>query len=257
MKYKRKSDDEETTYWLSYSDMMAALLLVFVLIIYFTMLQAKMQYETKEAELVEQQKLMEEQKALLAEQESIMEEQQKQLDDIVGVRADLIEALKEEFNGTDLSVSVDSQTGAITLDSSILFDVNKSELKESGQEFLEKFLPRYLNVILGDRFNEYISEIIIEGHTDTNGTYLYNLQLSQNRALAVASFCLQDNNAVLSNKQAEELRAIVTANGKSYSNPIYNSDNTVSLEASRRVEFKFRLKDEEMVEEMIKILNAE
>ena len=41
MKYTRKSEDEETTYWLSYSDMMAALLLVFVLIISFTMMQAK------------------------------------------------------------------------------------------------------------------------------------------------------------------------------------------------------------------------
>ena len=51
---RRKSEDEETSYWLSYSDMMAGLLLVFVLIISFTMLQAKSQYEAKEEELAEQ-----------------------------------------------------------------------------------------------------------------------------------------------------------------------------------------------------------
>ena len=70
-KMKHESDNEETTYWLSYSDMMAALLLVFVLIISFTMLQAKKQYEDKEKQLEEQQNM-------LVEQQEIMEQQQKQ-----------------------------------------------------------------------------------------------------------------------------------------------------------------------------------
>ena len=48
----------------------------------------------------------------------------------------------------------------------------------------------------------------------------------------------------------------MTANGRSYSNLIYDEDGKENQEASRRVEFKFRLKDEEMVEEMIKILNG-
>ena len=34
----------------------------------------------------------------------------------------------------------------------------------------------------------------------------------------------------------------------------YNEDGTVNMEASRRVEFKFRLKDAEMIEEMSSIL---
>ena len=52
-----------------------------------------------------------------------------------------------------------------------------------------------------------------------------------------------------------DLQKIVTVNGRSYSDPIFNSDGTVNLDASRRVEFKFRLKDEEMIGEMIKILS--
>ena len=51
MKRRRKTDGE-TTYWLSYSDMMAGLLLVFVLIIAFTMLHAQMQYDEKQTELI-------------------------------------------------------------------------------------------------------------------------------------------------------------------------------------------------------------
>lgn len=267
-RHRRKSQNEEMSYWLSYSDMMAALLLVFVLIISFTMLQAKKQYENRTKELEVQEKLIEEQQKVMDEQKKTMEkqqttmdqqkktmdQQQEQLDRIIGVKSKLIEDLKREFSDTDLKVSVDSQTGAITFDSSILFDVDKYDLKPSGEEFLEAFLPRYLNVLLQDTYNPYISEIIIEGHTDTNGTYMHNLKLSQERALSVATFCLKDDSSILSSEEKERLRSIVTANGKSFSNPIYNPDGSVNLDASRRVEFKFRLKDEDMVNEMIKIL---
>ena len=250
------SNDEETSYWLSYSDMMAALLLIFVLIISFTMLQAKKQYESKEQELVSQQMLIEEQQRKMEDQQKKMEEQQEQLDRIIGIRSELIAALRDEFEGSDLKVSVDPQTGAITFDSSVLFDSNKYDIKETGVEFLNSFLPRYFSVLLKDQFREYISEIIIEGHTDTRASYMYNLELSQQRALSVAKYCLDQDTSALSEDQIDDLQKIVTANGRSYSDPIFNEDGSVDLDASRRVEFKFRLKDEEMVEEMIRILNS-
>ncbi len=301
-----KGRDSETTYWLSYSDMMAGLLLVFVIIIAVSMLHAKMQYDEKELELAgkeeellirsdeleserdvvakqkatldEQQKMLNAQEEALAEQgekiaiqektlkeqhellnklEAIMSEQQQKLDDIIGVRAELVEDLKEEFEDSDLKVSVDEKTGAITFDASILFDYNKSVLKESGKDFLSKFLPRYADVLLSDKYKDNISEILIEGHTDTEGKYLFNLELSQKRALAVASYCLDDNSGVVDDEQLEALRELTSATGKSYSNPILDEEGEVDMEASRRVEFLFRLKDEEMVREMIEILSDE
>ena len=244
------AEEEETSYWLSYSDMMAGLLLVFVLIITFTMLQAKAQYEEKEEQLIAQQEL-------LLEQQEIMVQQQEQLDKVIGVRGDLVQALKEEFEGTDLKVTVDEQTGAITFDSSVLFDYNKSDIKQAGVDFLREFLPRYFKVLLDPAFKEYISEIIIEGHTDINGGYMYNLDLSQKRALSVAAFCLNETNNFISNEEVLALREIVTANGRSYSAPVKDSEGNVNMEASRRVEFKFRLTDEEMITEMMKILNGD
>ncbi len=298
--------DTETTYWLSYSDMMAGLLLVFVIIIAVSMLHAKIQFDEKElqlsdkeqelmvrsdelenergivatqkATLDEQQKMLNAQEEALAEQgekiaiqektlkeqhellnklEAVMSEQQQKLDDIIGVRAELVEDLKEEFEGSDLKVSVDEKTGAITFDASILFDYNKSVLKESGKEFLSKFLPRYADVLLSDKYEDNISEILIEGHTDTEGKYLFNLELSQKRALAVASYCLDDNSGVVDDDQLEALRELTSATGRSYSNPVYDEEGDVDMEASRRVEFLFRLKDEEMVREMIEILSDE
>lgn len=256
-KKKYRPEEEETSYWLSFSDMMAGLLLVFVLIITFTMMQSKMQYEEKTKQLEMQEALAKEQQALVEQQQQVLEQQEEKLDQIIGVRSELVEALKEEFDGTDLKVKVDPQTGAITFDSSVLFDVNKSDIKQAGEAFLAEFLPRYFSVLLDPQFSEYISEIIIEGHTDTNGSYLYNLELSQERALSVASFCLAEDNELVTNEEMQELRKIVTANGRSFSNPILDLSGNVDLDASRRVEFKFRLRDEEMVDEMMNILSSD
>ncbi len=303
---RRRNTDGETTYWLSYSDMMAGLLLVFVLIIAFTMLHAKIQYDEKQTELIgkeqellvqadelenerdivakqkttldEQAKMLNAQEEALAEQgekiaiqeetlreqhellnklEAIMSEQQQKLDDIIGVRAELVEELSREFSDSDLKVSVDETTGAITFDSSILFDYNKSVLKPSGKEFLAEFLPRYADVLLSPKYKDNISEILIEGHTDTEGSYITNLGLSQKRALAVAEYCLSEKSGILTERQLEDMRKIISASGRSYSNPIYDEDGEIDMEASRRVEFLFRLKDEEMVREMLEILSKE
>ena len=48
----------------------------------------------------------------------------------------------------------------------------------------------------------------------------------------------------------------MTANGRAYSDPVYDSDGKIDMDASRRVVFKFRVKDEEMIEEMQKILGG-
>lgn len=294
---RRRQRDTETTYWLSYSDMMAGLLLTFVLIISFTMLHAKMDYDEKtleltgkEQELSVKAKELEEERALVSEQEeqlnaqeealaeqgekiaiqektlreqhelldkleAVMSEQQQKLDNIVGIRAELIQDLSREFGNSDLKVSVDEKTGGITFDASILFDYNKSDLKPSGEDFLSDFLPRYVEVLLDPKYKDNISEIIIEGHTDTEGKYLFNLELSQKRAMAVAQYCLGDKSDILSEEELVEMRKLVSATGKSYSNPVYDKKGEVDMEASRRVELLFRLKDEEMVREMMEILS--
>lgn len=245
-KKNKTKEQDEVTYWQSYSDMMAAMLLVFILIISFTISDAKRVFEEKQEEVNQKQEE-------LKKQQETMKQQQDKIDKLVGVRGELIESLKVTFEGTDLKVDVDPQTGAIMFDSSVLFDYNEYALKKTGQDFLTKFLPRYFSAILDKDYIEYVSEIIIEGHTDTNGTYFSNLELSQKRALSVAKFCLSDN-SVLGKERVNALRSMVTANGKSYSNPIYNKDGTVNMDQSRRVEFKFRLKDEEMIGDMKDIL---
>ena len=192
---------------------------------------------------------------LLEEQQYALSMQQQRLDDLVGVRTQIIRELTSALNAADLKASVDSNTGDIVLESAVFFDFGKNNIKQGGREFLQRFIPVYLGVLLREEYRDYLGEIIIEGHTDTDGTYLTNLKLSQERALSVATFCLEMPE--LSEKQLSYFRDILTAKGRSFSDPIYAADGSVNKDASRRVEFKFRMKDSEMIDEIRQILANE
>lgn len=71
-----------------------------------------------------------------------------------------------------------------------MFDYDQAELTDAGKQALEQILPIYCKVLLQDDYMKYLAEIIIDGYTDTDGDYSYNLQLSQQRSLAVAQYLL-------------------------------------------------------------------
>ena len=197
-----------------------------------------------------QQSKIEEQAALLAAQQS-------EIDKLIGMRSRIIEELRDELRGAGLDAVVDKNTGAIAFTGAVLFDSGKNQLKDSGKALLNAFIPVYIRTLMSGEYEDYIGEIIIEGHTDTAGSYLTNLALSQERALAVATYCLSGEMTGLSYQEKQMLQGILTANGRSYADPVYMADGvTVDMEASRRVVFKFRMKDSEMIEQMSAILEG-
>ncbi len=215
------------------------------------------QLEAATAAQATQQLALDAKDTQLSAQQALMDSQQQRIDALVGVRTQIIESLSEELRGANLNVVVDEQTGAITLKGAVLFDVNESALKVGGMDLLESFIPVYVRTLLKGGNKDYVAEIIIEGHTDTDGPFLVNLMLSQERAYAVAQYCLQDGFGGLTAEERDLLRTIVTANGRSWSNPVLNADGTVNKDASRRVEFKFRLKEAEMINEMRVIMESQ
>jgi len=257
--------------WISYSDMMAALLLIFVLILTYSLYQYFTMLETKTAELEEQQRLLltqqtlallqaqlaEKENALAAAQDKLEEqqvalaEQARRLDELVGVRTNIIRDLSASLTAADLKAKVD-ENGSIVLDSAVLFGYASSEITEQGKALLNRFVPVYLNVLMSEKYSDFLGEIIIEGHTDSAGTYEVNLKYSQDRARAVALYVLSIPG--LTRAQKNLLQQILTATGKSWANLVYDEYGHEDAEASRRVEFKFSLKDADMIEEMQRIL---
>ena len=297
--------------WISYSDMMAALLLIFVLILtyslwqYFTMLETKTkelndqqvildqqaldlqlardELDDKEARLVIIQgdlddlkvKLDDQEKTLsdlqivlsakeadlesatlkLQEQKDLLNAQALRIDNLIGIRTTMIRDLSTSLSAASLKAAVDPNTGDIMLDSAVFFETGRAEIRQEGKDLLDRFIPVYLDVLLRDEYADYLGEIIIEGHTDSSGSYESNLKLSQDRALQVALYCLRMPS--LDSARKQQLQKILTAKGRSYADLIYNSAGLEDPQASRRVEFKFSLKDSEMIEEMNRILSGD
>lgn len=256
-----RRNGEEVNYWQSYSDLMTALLLMFMLITLAISLKAQSDYKKDldkraayEAELEAQKKRLEENEEKRQADEKIMKKQEQKINDLIGIKAQIIEDLSKAFDDCNLTVQIDSNTGSITFASSVLFDYDSDMIKPSGKKFLDEFLPIYINSILSDKFKDYISEIIIEGYTDNEGEFIYNLELSQKRAFSVSKYCLENPQLFENSVDFEHLKSILTTNGKSMSNLVLDENGNVNAEASRRVEFKFRLKDDEMINEMKNIL---
>lgn len=312
MRRKKKAENNGFNVWRSYSDMMAGVLLLFVLIMCVTLFQAQKSYneslqerdekialqeeytqelldkqnaldkkdetlqnqdaqlKTQDEKLAEQEqqlaalaaKLKEQESTLNAQQSALdektaqLKDQQAQIDQIIGVKADVIEALKNEFSKNNINVDIDAQTGALTLEASVMFDYDQAELTDAGKQALEQILPIYCKVLLQDDYMKYLAEIIIDGYTDTDGDYSYNLQLSQQRSLAVAQYLLDIQGNFLDATQSQNLEKYLTVNGHSMANPVLDANGNVDKDASRRVEVKFRLKDEEMIDELNQLLSS-
>ena len=210
---------------------------------------AQEQLATREGELESAQEQ-------LASQQGELENQQRQIEQLIGMRPRIISSLSDALRDSNISATVDTATGSITLASDVLFGTGEYDLTQRGRSFIDQFLPVYLDVLFSEEYRPYVSEIIIEGHTDSVGGYLTNLQLSQQRALSVASYVLGDSQAVAEDMK-EHLRQVVTVNGRSYSDRIFDANGQENRDASRRVVFKFRLTDEQMIQQLRAILEGE
>ena len=202
----------------------------------------------------EQQSTMNAQQIKLDEQQKTLEEQQVQIEQLVGLKTRIITSLSEALRAAHISAQVDPTNGSIALESDVLFATNQFALTDEGMYFIDRFLPVYLDVLLSEEYRQYVTEVIIEGHTDSDGDYITNLKLSQQRALAVANYVLADDYYGITAAQKRLLRQLATANGRSWSDPVLDAYGFEDKDASRRVVFKFRMTDEQMIQQLKNIM---
>jgi outer membrane protein OmpA-like peptidoglycan-associated protein len=214
----------------SVGDLMAALLLIFVLVVAATLLQLQKQDKERAqaaAEAVEVKKIV---------------ELYKQVQD------DLYAALMAEFRD-DLpkwQADIFRETLIVRFKSpEVLFGKNSYDLRSDGAVILNDFFPRYIQQL--SAFEERIAEVRVEGHSSvefgglTAGqAYLKNMTLSQGRAFSVLEHVLGIPNP----RQSGWWKSKITATGWSSSRPIRATqilkEETVA-QLSRRVEFRVML----------------
>lgn len=113
----------------------------------------------------------------------------------------------------------------ITFESGILFDVNKSSLRSVAQQNLSD---------LAEILNKYEdTEIMVQGHTDSDGSEEYNMDLSLRRANSVGTYLAGEN------VMATRLHLI----GYGELKPVVANDTPENKQLNRRVEIAIYAND--------------
>ena len=192
---------------------------------------------------------------VLNAQQAALASKTDEIEDMVGMKTEIIAELSASLSRANLSAAVDKNSGDIVLDSAVLFKTGSSDIMADGKYLLNRFIPVYLEVLLRPEYSDYLGQIVIEGHTDDVGTWENNMKLSQERAYEVMMYVLGMYRDGTVEKQL--LQQLLTATGRSETDLIYfPGTKVVDQDSSRRVEFKFSLKDAEMIEEMNRLLQG-
>lgn len=177
-------------------------------------------------------------------------EQKKQQ---IEISKELIENLKD----ANIDAQVDEMTGDIKISDLELFELGSYNLSPKGKVYLDKLIPIYINTIFSKKeLVDEVDNIIVQGHTDSqtysgikdpNLSYMKNMQLSLQRANAVADYMFRTG---YDKKYSEKLREILTVEGKSYSEPILVNGKE-DYNKSRRVELRLKVKNVDVTEVLV------
>jgi outer membrane protein OmpA-like peptidoglycan-associated protein len=217
---KHRLTEEENPFAMSIGDLMAALLLIFILLLSSALLSIREQVEDYGKS-----------------KEEIYEELMKKF-------KDKLDIWKAEINPETLTVSFHEPE--------IYFEEGKSDLKLSFKKILDEFFAEYIEVLYRDTFRSSIEEIRIEGHTSSEWyrrvdlpagkAYFLNMELSQARTRSVVEYCLSKMGETETLEKAwvrEKIAAIGLSSSK-----LKHKPGTIPKqewkEASRRVEFRVR-----------------
>lgn len=212
--------------WMSISDMMSGLMLIFLFIAIGFMIEVESEKETMKEVVISYR----------------------------DTKANLNEALYSEF-GEELEswdASITTNNSIVFASSEVLFEVSSSEITSEFKVVLENFFIRYMKILISDEYRDEILELRVEGHTSNTWKnskskeeiYLKNMQLSQERAYSVLSYCysLKDEEVIQSRVWLEKY---FRANGMAYS-------QSREKDKARRVEFRVVMKSESKMYEILK-----
>lgn len=213
---QHKAAEQEESHWLSVSDLMSGLMMVFLFIAVALMLQVSQDKAQIEEVAVSYQKNQ------------------------VAIYDALLKEFSDDLQRWDADIDRDSLT--FTFKSpDVLFAQGKADLTWRYRKLLADFFPRYLGVLW--QFRDSINEVRIEGHTSSiwnghvsdTGAYFNNMQLSQDRTRSVLAYVYQLRDV---RQRTDWIKKHIAAVGLSSSHVLLNDSGREDAVASRRVTFR-------------------
>jgi outer membrane protein OmpA-like peptidoglycan-associated protein len=225
----QKKAHDAAEHWISVSDLMSGLMMVFLFISVAFMRHV----------MIERDKIKQ---VAVAYQENQVE---------------LYNKLQKEFAGdlTKWNAEIDRDTLSFQFKSpDILFANGSSDINPQFKAVLNDFFPRYMKVLGG--FKASINEVRIEGHTSSHWrfdaspeeSYFRNMELSQARTRSVLFF-VQTLPQIRADR--EWVKRNIAAVGLSSSKPILDEKGKEDPERSRRVTFRVITNAETQIRRLI------
>lgn len=202
---RRARDEAEKPFWISFADLMTALMVLFLLVMSVALLAV-----TRKATEREQQE---------DKREKEIQELVQRIERVVDAEAGL------NFRSPNV----------IDFGDRARFDTASYTLQPVQEQLLRSFVPKILNISRDDIGQRWLKRIVVEGFTDRTGTYLYNLNLSLQRSQRVLCVLMappSPGEMPLTQQDREDIRRLFLVGG-------YSSNSAKgSLEASRRIELR-------------------
>lgn len=224
--------------WISLSDMMTGLMLVFMLIAILTISHV-IQRESERNELITE---------------------------FENTKSELYDELEKAFGGkrNDWGIEITKDLSIKFENPDVLFDYLSADISLQFQTILVEFIPKYIEIINDPKYEDKIKEVRVEGHTADWDDYMYTVELSQDRSNAVLAYILSsDYFSTLDKKNQDKIKFWFTSNGIGNGRTIddggkftYYSDNEVSAK-SRRVEFRIVTTSEELIDKIVNNLSKQ
>ncbi|MBF0160070.1 MAG: OmpA family protein [Magnetococcales bacterium] len=211
---KASKTEAEKPFWISFSDLMTALMVLFLVAMTITLMSVT-------------QKVI-----------SGPEEHRKKVD---ACMADMAAMTAEQFPGVEI------KGHSIRFGTLALFATNKHRLDAKAEATLRTYVPKVLLLTRSPGCDPVFKRVIVEGFASQSGTYIYNLHLSLQRAERV--LCILLNPSVpdaLNERDRRDVRNLFLVGGSSF-NALKPSDAE-----SQRIELKLEFLGYEEEREQIR-----
>jgi len=207
---KRHRDEAESPFWISFSDLMTALMALFLVAMVVALLGVTQGLRQ-------------------------MDEGRASRDSAISTCLDDLRQItrRPEYAGVKLR----GQT--LELGTLAEFTKDSNALAAQRMQFLRSFVPHMLAVARTPNCQDWLKRFVLEGYASPEGSYLYNLNLSLERSQRVLCVLL-DTQAPDAPSPADRqaIRELFFVGGSSFNSAILNQP-----EKSRRVELRLEFKE--------------